>query len=177
MEIDPQVIEKARQIKLLVLDVDGVLTDGRIIYGSGGLELKTFDVQDGLGLKLARRIGLVTAIVTGRTSEAVERRARELEIDEVWQGVKNKLEVYEGVLGRYAFSDEVVAYAGDDLEDLPVLRRVGFAVAVANAVKEVKREADYVTVREGGRGAIRELVELILESKGLRDSGNLFLDQ
>jgi len=168
MELEPRIVEKADRVRMLIVDVDGVLTDGRIIYGSGGLELKAFDAQDGLGLKLARRIGLVTAIVTGRTSEAVERRARELEIGEVRQGASNKLGVYEELLGRYAFSDEAVAYVGDDLEDLPVLRRVGFAVAVANAVLEVKREADYVTLREGGRGAVRELVELILEAKGLR---------
>ncbi len=167
--MDPPIVEKAKRVRMLIMDVDGVLTDGRIIYGAGGLELKAFDAQDGLGLKLAHRIGLVTAIVTGRTSDVVERRARELEIDEVCQGVSNKLQVYEELLGHYAFSDEGVAYVGDDLEDLPVLRRVGFAVAVANAVQAVKREADYVTSREGGRGAIREVVELILEAKGLGD--------
>lgn len=157
--------EKARKIKWLLLDVDGVMTDGGIIL-SGGLEIKRFHVQDGLGINLAQRAGLRVGILTGRESEAVARRARELEIEEVSQGCSSKLEAYLQVLERYGLKDEEVAYMGDDLPDLPLLRRVGLAFAVANAVPEVKRQADHVTQKAGGEGAVREAVELLLRLIG-----------
>lgn len=157
--------EKARKIKWLLLDVDGVMTDGGIIL-SGGLEIKRFHVQDGLGINLAQRAGLRVGILTGRESEAVARRARELEIEEVSQGCSSKLEAYLHVLERYGLKDEEVAYMGDDLPDLPLLRRVGLAFAVANAVPEVKRQADHVTQKAGGEGAVREAVELLLRLMG-----------
>lgn len=157
--------EKARKIKWLLLDVDGVMTDGGIIL-SGGLEIKRFHVQDGLGINLAQRAGLRVGILTSRESEAVARRARELEIEEVSQGCSTKLEAYLQVLERYGLKDEEVAYMGDDLPDLPLLRRVGLAFAVANAVPEVKRQADHVTQKAGGEGAVREAVELLLRLMG-----------
>lgn len=153
------------------MDVDGVLTSGQIIYGAGGLELLAFDVKDGFAIVTAHRRGLLTALVTGRASEAVARRAKELGITEVRQGCVDKLKAYEEVLAQYGLSDEAVAYIGDDLPDLPLLERAGLKVAVANAPEEVKGKADYVTVKEGGRGAVREVIELILRAQGLWDQG------
>lgn len=167
MELDLRIAEKARGVRMIVMDVDGVLTSGQIIYGSGGLELLAFDVQDGFALKAANRLGLLTAVITGRGSEALARRAKELEIAEVHQGVSDKLGAYEDLLGRYALAPESVAVIGDDLPDLPLLKRAGLKIAVANASDEVKAEADYVTAKEGGRGAVREAVELILRAQGL----------
>jgi 3-deoxy-D-manno-octulosonate 8-phosphate phosphatase (KDO 8-P phosphatase) len=154
--------DKAGKIKLLLLDVDGVMTDGGIILGGGTIEIKRFHVQDGLGITLARQAGLQVGILTSRSSEVVERRARELGIEEVSQGCPRKLEGYHRILEKYGLRDGEVAYIGDDLPDLPVLRRVGLAFAVANAVPEVKRQADYVTRKTGGEGAVREVVEFLL---------------
>ena len=154
---------KAAKIKLLLLDVDGVMTDGGIILGDNTLEIKKFHVQDGLGIALARRAGLRVGILTSRSSEVVERRARELGIEEVNQGCPHKLEACRRVLKKYGLQHDEVAYVGDDLPDLPVLQQVGLAFAVANAVPEVKRQADYVTRKAGGEGAVREVVELLLE--------------
>ena len=156
---------KARQVRLLILDVDGVLTDGRIVYGSGGAEWKAFDVHDGYGIKAAQRAGLTVALLTSRSSEVVERRAKELGVEELIQGQEDKGAAYEALLRRYHLTDAAAACVGDDLPDLPVLRRAGLAVAVAGAVAAVKREADYVTTREGGRGAVREVIDLILAAR------------
>lgn len=157
--------EKAQKVKWLLLDVDGVMTDGGIVL-SDGLEIKRFHTQDGLGIRLAQRAGLRVGILTGRESEAVARRARELGIEEVRQGCSSKLEAYLQVVERYGLKDEEVAYMGDDLPDLPLLRRVGLAFAVANAVPEVKRQVDHVTRKAGGEGAVREAVELLLRLTG-----------
>lgn len=165
--MDPRIVERAERVRLIVMDVDGVMTSGQIIYGSGGLELLTFDVKDGFAIVAAHRMGLLTALITGRTSEALARRAKELGISEVYQGCVDKLKAYKGVLARYGLSDEAVTYIGDDLPDLPVLARAGLKVAVANASEEVKAKADYVTINEGGRGAVREVIELILHAQGL----------
>jgi 3-deoxy-D-manno-octulosonate 8-phosphate phosphatase (KDO 8-P phosphatase) len=148
------------------MDVDGVLTGGGIIHGSSGMELKQFHVQDGMGVTLARRAGILPVVITVRESEAVTRRARDLKITEVHQGILRKWKCLEEILERHGFHPDEVAYVGDDLVDLPVMRRVGLAIAVANAAEEVKGEAQWVTSREGGRGAVREAVEMILKRDG-----------
>ncbi len=157
---------KLLAIKMVLMDVDGVLTSGEIIYTSGGDEQKIFDVQDGMGITLARMGGLKTGIITGRRSQLVMRRAEELNIDAVYQGNFNKLPDYEKLKHDFGLEDEAIAYIGDDLLDLPILKRVGFSVAVANARDEVKAICDFVTIAEGGKGAVREVVDKILKRQG-----------
>ncbi len=153
-------------IKLMVIDVDGVLTDGRIFCTDGGEELKVFHVRDGTGIVYWHRAGLKSAIISGRTSRAIEHRARELGISDVYQGAQQKLDVYEKIIEKHGLRDEEVCYVGDDLIDLPVLRRVGFSVAVPDSPEEVLSVADYVTKAPGGGGAVREVVEKVLKSQG-----------
>jgi len=160
---------KLAKIKLLLLDVDGVLTDGRIIYDSQGNELKAFDVKDGHGLKMIQRAGIQVGIITGRSSEVVRRRAAELGIDILYQGALRKLEPYREILDQYSLSDEQIAYVGDDIVDLPILRRVGFSATVADAIPDVLPLVDYVTARPGGRGAVREVCDLLLRAIGQWD--------
>lgn len=157
---------KAERIKLFIMDVDGVLTDGRIILGEDGQELKFFHVQDGAGIKLAQRAGIKTAIITGRSSQAVTRRAEELEIGDVYQGIADKAAVLKELLDKHGLGLAEVAYIGDDLTDLSILSRVGLPLTVANGVAEVKEEVDYITESLGGAGAIREAIELVLKLKG-----------
>jgi len=154
------------KIKLLLLDVDGVMTDGRIIYSSDGGETKAFDVKDGHGLKLLQRAGIQVGIITGRQSAVVARRAAELGIELVYQGVKDKTLPFKEILAKLALLPEEVAYVGDDVVDLPVMRQVGFAATVADAVDDVKPFADMVTIRRGGRGAVREICDFILKESG-----------
>jgi len=153
---------KDLDIRLLLLDVDGVLTDGRIIYGASGTEAKAFDVKDGHGLKLIQRAGISVGIITGRESEAVKRRAEELGVEYLYQGAKNKLKPFNEILERSGLNEKNVAYVGDDLVDLPILRKVGFAATVADAVDEVKSCVAYVSTRPGGRGAVREICDHLL---------------
>lgn len=160
---------RASRISVLLLDVDGVLTDGRIIYADYGDELKCFDVQDGAGLVFWNRVGLKSAIITARKSRLIRRRAKELHIDFLAQGCLLKLQAYEQLLKQWRVSDAQVCAIGDDLMELPMLRRAGLAVAVSNAVDEVKQVCQYVTQRPGGRGAVREVIDLVLKSKGLWD--------
>ncbi len=160
-----EVWERARRIKMLIMDVDGVLTDGCIILGSKGEELKNFYVQDGQGIDLARRKGLILVLVSGRRSKVVERRAEELKISEVYQGVSLKIEVYHKVLKKYGLKNEEVAYIGDDLGDIPPLRKAGLALAPANGVEGVKGIVHYVTRGPGGKGAVREVIDMILKAK------------
>ncbi|NOQ51262.1 MAG: HAD-IIIA family hydrolase [Desulfuromonadaceae bacterium] len=158
--------EKLAKIRLLLLDVDGVLTDGRIIYDNQGNELKAFDVKDGHGLKLLQRAGIKVGIITGRKSDVVARRAAELGIEILYQHALSKLEPYRKILADQGLGDEQVAYVGDDIVDLPILRRVGFSATVADAVPDVLPLVDYVTVRSGGRGAVREICDLLLKACG-----------
>jgi 3-deoxy-D-manno-octulosonate 8-phosphate phosphatase (KDO 8-P phosphatase) len=158
--------ERLRRIRLLLLDVDGVLTDGRIIYDAQGVETKAFDVKDGHGLKLLQRAGVQVGIITGRQSEVVNIRARELGIDIVSQGAKDKLVPFDEIVQNLRLAADEVAYMGDDLPDLPVLRRVGWAVAPADAVGEIKPFVHYVTNHPGGRGAVREVCDLLLQERG-----------
>jgi len=169
-QLPPDVLARAACVTALVLDVDGVLSDGRIIYDEFGDELKCFDVQDGAGLVLWRRAGLHSAIITARKAKLIKRRAKELAVDFLAQkNALNKLAAYEQFVKRFRLSESQVCAIADDLMDLPILRRAGFAVAVPNAVLEIKAVSHYVTSRPGGRGAVREVIDLILKAKGLWD--------
>ena len=159
-------LPRAAQVQLLLLDVDGVLTDGTIIYTPGGGESKGFNTQDGFGLRILRESGVEVGLITARQSEAVTRRAADLGLKYVYQGVGGKNEVYETILQQTGLRPPQTAYMGDDWLDLPLLARVGLAAAPANAVAEVRQRVHYVTGRSGGKGAVRELCELILEARG-----------
>ncbi len=159
----------ARPIRLLLLDVDGVLSDGSISYGSDNLELKSFHTQDGFGLRLLREGGITTGIITGRGSEAVRRRAAELKLAHLYENAQDKLVLFENILHQEGLQPQHCAYMGDDWMDLPLLNRVGLALAPANAVPEVKQRAHFVTQRKGGKGAVREVCDLLLEAQGLRE--------
>ena len=161
----------ARRLKLVGFDVDGVLTDGGVYIGRTGdhaVEFKRFDVQDGLGIKLLRDAGIIVAVVSARTSDATELRARELKVDELVQD-KHKLPAFAGILERRGVSWEESAFVGDDLPDVPILARVALPIAVANAVPEVRAVARHVTAAAGGHGAVREVVERILRARGVWD--------
>jgi len=153
-------------IKLLVLDVDGVLTDGSMVINADGSESKFFNSLDGHGIRMWQRAGLKVAFLTGRQSEATRYRAKHLETEYVFQDCHYKLPVLKKLLEELSLSPQEVACVGDDLPDLPMIRYVGFGAAVANAVDEVKQYADYVTTRQGGSGAVREVVEYILKNTG-----------
>lgn len=157
---------KAKKIKLLLLDVDGVLTDGRIILDNQGNELKAFNVRDGHGIKLAQRAGIVIGIITGRKAEVVNVRARELGIGEVHQGALEKIGVYEKIIEKYGLQDDESAFIGDDIIDLGILKRVGFAATVADCDPSVKPYADMITQAKGGRGAVREVINFLLTCQG-----------
>ena len=150
-------------IKLIVLDVDGVLTDGSIIYDSEGREYKIFNVKDGYGIVTAVRRGIKVVVISGRNSPIVERRCRELGITEIFQGVSDKLKVYEEVKEKYGLKDSEVAAMGDDIPDIPILERVGFSGAPADAVPEVKKVVKLVTSLPGGKGAVREFIDYLLK--------------
>ncbi|WP_019551886.1 KdsC family phosphatase [Propionispira raffinosivorans] len=162
-------IERAKKIKLLILDVDGVLTDGKLIIGPSGEFCKTFHVHDGLGIALSKKFGLKTAIITGRTSKMVEFRANELKIDALYQGQSNKVHALDKLQQEFHVNLDEIAYVGDDLIDLPVMTRVGLACAVPNAVCEVKARSHYITAAHGGHGAVRQVIEMILRAQGFWD--------
>jgi 3-deoxy-D-manno-octulosonate 8-phosphate phosphatase (KDO 8-P phosphatase) len=160
-------LSKARPVKILLLDVDGVLTDGSLIYSHEGQESKAFNTQDGFGLRLLQEAGLEIGVITARSSEAVTRRCANLKMRYVYQGVGNKLAAYQDILKASGCKPFEIAYMGDDWLDLALLNRVGFAVAPANCVREVQDTAHYTTEQSGGHGAVREVCNLILEAKGL----------
>lgn len=164
---------RARKIKLLLMDVDGVLTDGRIYYvprpGGGFIETKTFHSRDGLGIRFAHEAGLETGVISGRTSPVVEHRMKELGIRYVWQNALEKVGPYETILREAQLGGEDVCYVGDDLVDLPLLRRVGLAVGVRDGHRLLQRYVHYQTEHAGGLGAIRETIELILQAQGKLD--------
>ena len=171
MELADEAARLARDIRWLILDVDGVLTDGRILFLPGqDDEAKSFHSRDGLGIRLAIGSGLSVALISGRSSSTVERRARELGISEVHQGTRVKLDAYHRLRDRVGLSDDQVCYVGDDLVDLPVMRVVGLPAAVADAHAEVRRTARVVSTRPGGHGAVREIIEGILHAQGAWDS-------
>jgi 3-deoxy-D-manno-octulosonate 8-phosphate phosphatase (KDO 8-P phosphatase) len=158
--------ERARAVRLAIFDVDGVLTDGTLYIGAQGEAMKAFNIADGHGVKMLQHAGIATAIISGRTSEAVAWRARELAIAHVQQGASDKVAAFEALAAKLSLAPEQCAFVGDDLPDLPVMRRCGLAVAVCNASEAVKRCAHYVTRAHGGRGAVREFCELLLEARG-----------
>jgi len=163
--------KRAAQIKVILMDVDGTMTDGSVTLLSqpdgSALEIKTFDAHDGQGLTLAHTAGLRTGCITGRESAALLRRAREMKIEFVYMKQAVKMPAYEEILLKAGVSDSAVAYVGDDLPDIPLLRRAGLAVAVGDAVPEVKKAAHYTTQAAAGHGALREAIELVLKSKGI----------
>lgn len=161
-----RVVQQARQVDLVLLDVDGVLTDGKILMDSSGGELRAFHARDGLGVRLGQRGGLLFGIVSGRESRIVRDRAEELYITEVHQRVFDKAEKVAEIRERLGVAAERVCYVGDDLVDVPVMRKVGFAVAPADASPEALAAAHYVTTRGGGDGCVRELVDLLLRARG-----------
>jgi len=158
--------EKLRSIKMLILDVDGVMTDGRIIMDDSGHEIKHFDARDGHGLKMIQRYGIKVVLVTGRNSEVVKHRALDLGIKDVYQGSLDKKEVLGKILKKHKVLPAVTAFLGDDIIDIPVLKRVGFSATVADALGVVKKSVDYVTQNKGGRGAVREVCDMLLQAQG-----------
>lgn len=169
--ISSKLAKRAKPILVLLMDVDGTLTDGSVTLASqsdgSALEIKTFDAHDGQGLTLAVTAGLRTGVITGRSSPALRRRCKELDVEFVYEKQGHKIAAYEDVLRKTGAKESEVAYLGDDLPDLMIMRRVGLAVAVGNASSEVRREAHYTTKATGGKGAARELIEIILKSKGI----------
>ena len=174
LTLSPEIEERASKIKVLLMDVDGVMTDGTLYYVPGAdgqmVEVKGFNSQDGLGLHFCYAVGLQTGIISGRESPALVERARILNICYVYQGHLDKIASYEQILKDASVSDQNVAFIGDDLTDVPVMKRSGLAVAVANAREEVKGAAHYVTLASGGQGAVREVIEIILKAQGVWDS-------
>lgn len=158
---------RAKRIRLLIMDVDGVLTPGYIAMSDSGSEIKFFDVLDGFGLVLWQRAGLKSAIITAGTTGAVNMRARYLKIDKIYQGVREKSRVYDEIKEELKVKDSEICFIGDDLIDLPILKRVGLACCVRNASEDIMPYVHYISRREGGRGAVREIIDLILKSKGL----------
>lgn len=160
-----QILEKAQNIKLVIFDVDGVLTDGSLFLGDDGQEYKAFYSRDGLGMKMLQKTGVHIGIITGRTSEVVKHRMKSLSIEHVYQGQDNKLPAYEDLKTRLSLDAEEIAYVGDDIVDLPVMKQVGLAVAVADAHPVVVQHAHWHTPHAGGRGAARDVCELIMEAQ------------
>jgi 3-deoxy-D-manno-octulosonate 8-phosphate phosphatase (KDO 8-P phosphatase) len=156
---------KARKIKLLLLDVDGVMTDGSIILDNQGNEIKAFHVRDGHGIKLAQKNGIMIGIITGRKSDVVAIRARELGIQEVHQGAYEKIAIYDSILAKYGLRDEETAFIGDDIVDIDILKRAGIAAAVADADPAVRPHVDLILKTAGGRGAVREFINLMLKHR------------
>lgn len=165
--IPSTVRKQAARIKLLLLDVDGVLTDGGIYIDNRGIETKRFDVRDGQGLTLLRWAGIKVGFLTGRSSKIVRIRARELGVAIIYQGVQNKAEAYRRIKRKSRLADGSIAYVGDDIADVPILRQAGLAIVVKDASDDVRPYADYVTQAKGGRGAVREVCELLLKAHGL----------
>jgi 3-deoxy-D-manno-octulosonate 8-phosphate phosphatase (KDO 8-P phosphatase) len=165
----PEVIERAQAIRLLILDVDGVLTDGSLYFGPQGEALKVFHVRDGHGLKMLQKAGIEAAFLSGRRSDAAYHRARELGVSRFHEGLRDKVAVMEEIMASMDIEAGAVAAVGDDLVDLPHMRRVGLAVAVADAVPEVKAAAHWVTSLPGGKGAVREVCDLLLKAQGKWD--------
>jgi 3-deoxy-D-manno-octulosonate 8-phosphate phosphatase (KDO 8-P phosphatase) len=160
------VFEKAKRIRLIVFDVDGVLTDGSLYISDSGEEYKAFNTLDGHGMRMLKQSGVELVAVSGRTSRAMEMRAQDLHIGLLYQGVEDKLEVYSSLLAKFRLAAEATAYVGDDVMDLPVMRRCGLAICVPDSPALVKQHAHYITQQPGGRGAVREICELIMQAQG-----------
>jgi 3-deoxy-D-manno-octulosonate 8-phosphate phosphatase (KDO 8-P phosphatase) len=163
----PTILRRAKKIRLLILDVDGVMTDGSIILDNKGNEYKCFHVRDGHGIKMLLSAGVRVALITGRESKVVARRARELGITDVFQKCFDKAVAYTALVEKYGLSGTEIAYVGDDIVDAPIMRKVGLPISVADSAEEIKKYALMVTGNRGGRGAVREVADVILKSKGL----------
>jgi len=158
---------KLQRVRLVILDVDGVLTDGRIIMDEEGRELRSFDVKDGFGVRALIEMGVLVGAISGRAAPCVEQRLRQLGVKEIFQGIRRKREPFRQLLKKYGLRREETLFVADDVYDMPLLEEVGVKVAVADAVEEVRRMADWVTKANGGRGAVREVAEAVLKAKGL----------
>lgn len=170
IDLSPEIIAKIKALKLLILDVDGVLTDGRLFFDQNGVEYKCFHARDGHGMKLLKQSGVEIAVISGRKSNSVAMRMQNLGIEHVFQGHENKREAFQTVIGELNLAPHQVAHMGDDVIDLPIMTQVGFAVAVADANFFVKQHADWCTTTPGGMGAVREVCDLILQVQGNFDS-------
>ena len=168
--ISTDVLTRAKNIKLVIFDVDGVMTDGGLTIGDDGQEYKTFNTQDGLGMKLLKASGVEMAIITGRTSNVVKQRSESTGVAHFYQGVDDKLIAFNDLITKLNIKPEQTAFMGDDVVDMPPMLRCGLAVSVPAAPESVKQRAHYVTTKEGGRGAVRELCELIMQAQGTFDS-------
>lgn len=168
--MDAVVQAKAKKIKLVVFDVDGVMTDGGLTLGDDGQEYKTFNTQDGLGMKLLSDSGVDLAIITGRTSEVVKNRAENTGVKHIYQGIHNKLEAFNDLMSKLNLDPEQAAFMGDDVVDVPPMKRCGLGISVPAAPDNVKGIAHYVTEKAGGKGAVRELCELIMQAQGTYDA-------
>jgi len=165
-EVKENLKDYAKRIKLLLLDVDGVLTDGRIVYDSKGRDSKFFDVHDGLGVYLLSKVGIKTILITAKSSATIKPRAKDMHVAEVFADISPKSAILDKILKKYKVSSNEVCFIADDLVDLGLMKKVGFPIAVFNACPEIKQAASYITIRYGGRGAVREVAELILKSQG-----------
>jgi 3-deoxy-D-manno-octulosonate 8-phosphate phosphatase (KDO 8-P phosphatase) len=165
VKVRKNALEKAKKVKMILLDVDGVLTDGSIIYSSNCGEIKVFNAQDGYGIVRAIELGLKVGIITGRESEIIKRRANELGISDLIQNAIDKVKPFEDLSKKYGFDKEEFCYVGDDILDIPLLKIVGFSAAPSNARSEVKRIVDYVASSSGGNGAVREIIDFILKAQ------------
>lgn len=164
--LSKELTAKIKNIKMIIMDIDGVMTRGDIALGNRSEEIKVFDVQDGMGITLARLAGLKVGIITGRESELVSRRARELKIDVLIQGSFFKLPAYLEILKSYQLTDQEICYIGDDIPDMDILERVGLAVAPANGRPEIKAMVDFTTQENGGEGSVRKVIDVILKTQG-----------
>lgn len=164
--MEEYILAKLKKIKILLLDVDGVLTDGRIIYDSKGRDSKFFDVHDGLGVYFLRKAGIKTILITAKSSRTILPRARDMRVEKVFADISPKTKALDIILKKYNVSTDELCFVGDDLVDLCLMKRVGFPVAVFNACQDIKKAAAYITIRHGGKGAVREVCELILKAQG-----------
>lgn len=165
-----ELIEKAKPIRLMIFDVDGVLTNGKLFYTASGSEIKAFHVHDGQGIKFLQRTGITVAIITARTSEIISMRMRDLEIQHVYQNQNDKMLAYEELKQKLNLKDEQIAYAGDDLPDLPMIRRCGLGITVADAPLVMQQNADWTTKAKGGKGAAREICDFIMHAQNTYDT-------
>lgn len=164
--MENSLVEKIKKVKLLILDVDGVLTDGRIIYDSKGRDSKFFDVHDGLGVYLLKMAGIKTILITARGSKTIKHRAKDMQVEEFYEDIFPKTKILDKILEKHKIAKDEICFIGDDLVDLSIMKAIGFPVAVANGCQEIKDAARYVTQKSGGRGAVREIAELILKTQG-----------
>ncbi|MFP4661845.1 MAG: KdsC family phosphatase [Halanaerobiales bacterium] len=164
-EFREELLIHMKKLKMFIMDVDGTLTDGKIYLGNNGEEMKAFNVKDGMGINLLHREGIIPVIITGRKAEIVNIRGKELSITEIYQGIKDKLGVYNKLKEKYDLQDEEISFIGDDLNDLPIMKKVGISFGVNDGVEEVKNYCDYCASKKGGEGAVREVIDIIIESR------------